>query len=157
MKTEIVKITPGRAAEILNRHEKKIEAGEFRQRPIRDRLVNRFAQDMLHGDWKLSHQGIAFDVDDNLLDGQHRLRAVCKANLPVEMMVTTELPKNGLLDVLDSGASRSVAQQLHLGHGYANSVTVAAITRCVGQVVMDDPKLNLQKWVTLSASAPRNG
>ena len=38
-----------------------------------------------------THQGIAFDENGVLQDGQHRLCAIVSANKPVDMMVTSGL------------------------------------------------------------------
>lgn len=50
-------------------------------RDYRPRSIARYTTAMLAGEWRLTHQGLAFDVDGRLIDGQHRLWAVvCAAN-----------------------------------------------------------------------------
>jgi hypothetical protein len=80
MKTEVVTVTPGQAAEWL-------EKNTF-NRKVSPHVVSKYARDMRSGKWELNHQGIAFDEIGVLADGQHRLHAIVKSNVPVMMMVT---------------------------------------------------------------------
>ena len=50
--------------------------GNTHNRPLKQTLVDRFVRDMQAGRWRLTHQGIAFDADGMLIDGQHRLWAI---------------------------------------------------------------------------------
>lgn len=79
-----------------------------RNRPIMNDIVNSYARAMLSGKWNLTHQGIAFDTNGDLIDGQHRLKAVITAGIPVEMNVTVGVErKEGELLEIDVGRSRS--------------------------------------------------
>ena len=62
-------------------------------RKIRPRKVRQYAADMRAGKWRTTHQGIAFDKEGNLMDGQHRLLAICETNIPQTMMVTRGLDR----------------------------------------------------------------
>jgi hypothetical protein len=53
--------------------------------PLSKRTVRDFAEAMRRGDWRLTHQGIAFDASGALVDGQHRLAAIVEADVPVEI------------------------------------------------------------------------
>lgn len=127
MKIEVKTITPEFAKDVL-------ENRNPRNREISDRLVNRFAREMRKGRWLTTHQGIAFDENDDLVDGQHRLQAVCVAGIPVKMLVATELPVGvtvaGLeirtMDVIDTGKARTTAQQLKMSHGIPNANIVSS-------------------------------
>lgn len=109
-------------------------------RPIRKAVVKSFALDMLAGNWKLTHQGVAFDAAGNLIDGQHRLTAVIMAGVPVRMMVTTGLPgreeghATSTMDVIDRGAPRSIGNQLKIQHGFAEPHTIAALCTTLGNL-----------------------
>lgn len=46
-----------------------------RNRNKKDRGISTYAQDMENGNWKATHQGIAFYYDGELADGQNRLSA----------------------------------------------------------------------------------
>lgn len=108
-------------------------------RPISQHAVELYALDMQMGRWLATHQGIAFDGGDHLLDGQHRLHAVIKSNATVTMLVTRGLAvradddENGLgvFDVMDRGRARSVGQLLHLYHGAKSGSRMAACCRLI--------------------------
>lgn len=80
--------------------------GNTHNRPINQRHVERLARDMKAGRWRLTHQGIAFDVTGLLIDGQHRLCAVIEADLPVTMRVFYNEPSENR-HVVDTGERRS--------------------------------------------------
>ena len=81
LETKVVTITPEIAANWLQKNMKN-------NRRINKDTVKRYARIMKTGGWDLTHQGIAFDDKGVLIDGQHRLVAICMANKPVDMMVT---------------------------------------------------------------------
>lgn len=125
MKTRVEQLTPNIAAKYLEKN--------TNNRTISQSLVDRYASDMSAGHWGLTHQGIAFDEDGNLLDGQHRCLAVIKSGVTVQILVTRELPtvvsSNGIdlftRDLCDGGKNRSLANHLQISHGYANSNSVS--------------------------------
>ncbi|MFF2189002.1 hypothetical protein [Streptomyces sp. NPDC058155] len=100
----IVKVTPETAETLLS------QASANRRLDMRQ--VRALTESILRGEWKLTHQGIAFDETGILLDGQHRLRAIIEANTPVEMLVFEGLPKD-VFSVLDTGKRRSAADTLY--------------------------------------------
>lgn len=73
--------------------------------------VAALAEAIRRSEWKLTHQGIAFDEAGYLLDGQHRLHAIVEAKIPVQMMVFHGLPRE-IFPVLDTGKRRSAADTL---------------------------------------------
>lgn len=46
-----------------------------KNRNLTDRIAKKYARDMASGKWKTTGDPIRFDVDGNLIDGQHRLQA----------------------------------------------------------------------------------
>lgn len=86
-------ITPEMAAEYLTRNKTN--------RILRERDVNSIARDIVNGNFKLTHQGIAFDSEGNLIDGQHRLTACVKAGVPIYIRVTrgTEFKNAAYVDI----------------------------------------------------------
>lgn len=134
MKTQVKEITPQWAKQVL-------ETRNIQNRNISERVVDKYANDMLAGNWCLTHQGIAFDVNGDLLDGQHRLAAIVKANVPVKMLVTSEIPStfknNGhttsVFTAIDGLKPRTNATGLEL-LAYKNSKLVASIARCAVMV-----------------------
>lgn len=130
---EIRDVTPEWAMRVLEKHSKSISEGTFRQRNIIQRTVATYAQDMRAGNWGLTGQGITFDVDGNLLDGQHRLYAVCKAGITVKMLIMWDCPVevNGTvktINTIDSGRKRDLAAQMSIA-GLANRFCLASATR----------------------------
>lgn len=121
MRSRVQTITPARAAEWL-------ETNTF-NRPLSRPVVRGFAEAMRRGDWLVTHQGIAFDVNGVLVDGQHRLAAIIEADQPVEMTVFTEVAE-GTFDVLDTGKRRNAADVLAI-EGEKNSIMLAAMVRTV--------------------------
>jgi hypothetical protein len=140
MKTTIKNVTPEWAANILaNRN--------IQNRHMSERVVEKYANDILDGSWCLTHQGIAFDENGDLLDGQHRLAAVVKAKTEVQMMVTTGIPTsftNGskttsVFATIDGLKPRTNATTLELLK-VKNSKTVASIARCVSMIALGDDR-----------------
>jgi hypothetical protein len=73
--------------------------------------VQAYADEMKAGRWVLTHQGVAFNAFGELIDGQHRLKAVVMSGASVEMMVTTDLELE-YNSPLDQGYNRSFAHIL---------------------------------------------
>ena len=63
MKVTIEVITPQLAETYLT--------ANVGNRPVLRRVVARYAREMAAGNWLLTHQGIAFDSQGKLVDGQH--------------------------------------------------------------------------------------
>ncbi len=61
------------------------------------------------GNWVLTHQGIAFSPDGELLDGQHRLSAIARAGVPVPLLVSRNVPADSFT-AMDRGWNRSMKQ-----------------------------------------------
>jgi hypothetical protein len=104
MKSKVMMVDPALALAWLQRN---IETN----RPLRPTVVENYADEMRRGEWHLTHQGIALDIDGNLIDGQHRLAAVIKANVIVPMMVTVNAPRASFV-ALDGGVKRTLADRL---------------------------------------------
>ncbi|MEI8288814.1 MAG: hypothetical protein WCH99_05030 [Verrucomicrobiota bacterium] len=105
----------------------------FRNRSVNDEVVKTYARDMRNGVWHQTHQGIAFNDIDELIDGQHRLLAIVRARVTVRMMVTfglkTKIDGSDMttMDCVDRGRKRSVADQLKIQHGYTTGTQIAQI------------------------------
>src|SRR4051812_17796470 len=139
MKTPSIKweeITPKKAAAYL---EKNVS-----NRVVRKGTVTAYARDMKLGNWIPTHQGIAFNDRDELIDGQHRLHAIVESGVTVKMLISRGIPAETgtmrTMDAVDRGAVRSVADQLQLQHGYRNANQVAGCASTIAQ-------LTLHKWV----------
>jgi len=96
-------------------------------RPVSEEQVKRYAADMQSGNWKTTHQGIAFDRSGMLLDGQHRLRAIVRAGVTLRLAVFRDCDRESF-DRLDTGKKRTAADALAID-GMDSARTVAAIAR----------------------------
>lgn len=98
-----------------------------KNRDRRETHVRSLRQAMMRGEWRTTHQGIAFDEDGFLIDGQHRMMAL--AGMPddfrIEMLVTTGLPRAEVWDAIDVNVQkRSVADVLGCGKELAAIATI---------------------------------
>lgn len=97
-----------------------------------DALVKRYANDMYRGFWPVTHQGIAFDVDNEMIDGQHRCWATVLSNFSQWVLVTRGLPFVSM-DAMDKGYIRTAAHSLQIKqHKFGSSRAVAVARRMVG-------------------------
>jgi hypothetical protein len=68
-----------------------------RQRRRNMRRVATFVADRLANRWALTHQGIAFDIDGFLIDGQHRLEMIVRSGVATAMWVFENCPRESFL------------------------------------------------------------
>jgi hypothetical protein len=104
-------------------------AANTSNRPLSKPTVRSLAEAMRRGEWMVTHQGIAFDTNGVLVDGQHRLAAIIDADMAVEMTVFTDVGE-GTFDVLDTGKRRNAADVLAI-EGEKSSTMLAAMVRTV--------------------------
>lgn len=123
MIVETVMLTPEDASKLL-----AVSEGQ-QQRNIRKAQVDRLAHAMTAGQWRLTHQAIALDASGVVIDGQHRLHAIVRAGVPVQVMIAHDVPR-AAFDVIDTGATRSPADVLRIG-GHTNVTVLAAAARIV--------------------------
>lgn len=117
---KVVTVTPQKAERWLknntvNRH-------------IRSSLVNKYARDMKAGRWKLNGKTLCFAPDGKLIDGQHRLLACVKADVPFTTVISYDVDEDSM-DTIDIGEKKTFADNLgELGvTAYQNMVS--ALTR----------------------------
>jgi hypothetical protein len=118
MQLSIMTISPEIAKAILEKN--------FSNRRVDKRRVDQYANDMIDGAWK-TYTGEALKItkSNRFVDGQHRLLAIIKANIPVEMMVISGVDDD-VFDVLDSGKPRSSADVFFISE-IKNSNNVSAM------------------------------
>ena len=120
MDLSIETITPKQAEKYLQHNTSN--------RNLRKSLVSQYARDMENGKWRLTHQGIAFNCDGTLLDGQHRLKAIIESGVTVQMLVARGVDSKHQL-VMDDHAKRSADDALTLARGERVTATEVAIVR----------------------------
>lgn len=108
MYSSTITITPELAQEYLSKNISK-------NRPIRQSVVHDYAAQMKRGEWKITPQGIAFDVKGRLIDGQHRLAAVIESGCNVPMYVTTGVPEDRMM-MIDCGVKRTMSDVLTIAN-----------------------------------------
>jgi hypothetical protein len=116
---ELMTITPELAKQLLS-------LNTSANRAVRKAKVDSYAKDMISGLWRLTHQGIAFDWHGNLVDGQHRLHAILKSGVTLQVYAYRGLNPDHFA-VLDTGAARSAGDFLKkMSFTYPGTVGAAA-------------------------------
>lgn len=162
MKTQTVTIDAKKAQTYLENN-KWFERGKSdTNRQISPYRVNRYAWMMLKGLWQLIHQGIGFDTNGHLEDGQHRLLAIIQATekgawngkehmppdpkLAIQFNVTWGISPEAF-KVIDSGYTRTAGQILGMA-GYTNTPHLSASARLL--YLYDNHKMSEWGRVTVS-------
>lgn len=121
-----VQIAPGLSAKVCevtpDLAEKWLKRNHEENRPLAEKAVQSMVNDMISGNWRLTHQAIAFNGDGKLIDGQHRLTAVVQSKTPIQMLVIWN-ETSDLKDPIDRNRPRSIG--FITGH---RSNVVAALT-----------------------------
>lgn len=76
-------------------------------RSIRRHKVSKYVNELRTGRWRLTHQGVAFNCDGTLKDGQHRLTAIAESGISAQMVVARGLSDEALVYV-DRGSARGI-------------------------------------------------
>jgi len=100
MQTKLMTITPEIAKIYLGHNTDN--------RKKRGWWVSSLASMIKRNEWIVTHQGVAFSRSGRLLDGQHRLEAVIESNIPVDMLVVTDVSDEAF-KVIDSGVKRTLS------------------------------------------------
>jgi hypothetical protein len=87
--------------------------------------VKDYKENMLNGEWVLTHQGIAFDCNDKLVDGHNRLQAVIETGVTIRMQVTRNLSDDAV-KYLDRGRNRTNSDRLQISKRQAEALRFAA-------------------------------
>jgi len=130
IETKIEEITPIIAKNLL--------AKNPNNRKLNENWALRLAVDIDEGKWALNGETIIIDTDGNVLDGQHRLRAVVIADKSIMVNVA----RNVLAETkttIDIGKSRTLADILTLSGNknhasFRGSVVKAIITEACGSM-----------------------
>lgn len=82
-------------------------------RKLRPAAVDVFCTEIIQGTFRTTHQGIAINTQGQVIDGQHRLAAIIKTQIPVTMFVAWDCEAVKAMDwPCDNGQPRSTAQIL---------------------------------------------
>lgn len=95
-----------------------------RNRVINKPHLNRLAEAQKRGEWRLTHQGLAFNRAGKMIDGQHRCLAVIKSGVTIRILATWNVPDDAI-NVMDVGSARKAHQTLQID-GVANANYIQA-------------------------------
>jgi hypothetical protein len=135
---ELLLVTPEMASDWLStRHWQH-------QRNLSTAIVAKYIRDMSEGRWKVTRQGLAFDTEGHMIDGQHRLRAVANCD-PATLQSAYGAPgvifwvypnePGDTFDAYDQNYKRTAAHLIH--EPYAR--VLAASARFMAAVEDRDP------------------
>lgn len=113
-------ITPQLAEEYLGKN-------ASRNRNLLGASIQKFSNDMAAGRWRRIGDAIRFDKEGFLIDGQHRLHSIVKANVEIVLPVLRGLAADDI-HVIDTGRARTPANMLQIS-GYDNTTLRAAALR----------------------------
>lgn len=131
---------------------KKYLEANVKNRRIRTPIVTRYANDMTSGKWKEdTAEVIKISKTGIILDGQHRLAALIKANVSISFHVATSLDDN-VFDVLDTGSNRS-AGDIFLIQGIKNQSSIPSIISTYHNLKMGTSSRTQQKNLKLTNAA----
>lgn len=117
--TAIERITPAQAETYL--------ALNTTNRKMRELHVDKLADDIAEGRWHINGSSIVFNGDGTLLDGQHRLAAIVKSGVPVEMVVVRGVSKAAMATI-DANIPRK-ANDVAAMRGYSNTAQLVGTVR----------------------------
>lgn len=120
MKIEKLEIAPQTAREWL-------EVYNTKNRSMNIRKYERMAQSIKNGEWLFNAQPIVFDLNNVLLDGQHRLMACVMSDIAIKSLVVWGAQPESQ-STMDLGTPRSVADVLAL-EGYSQHFARAALAK----------------------------
>ena len=115
---EFVDVTPGMAREWLGLNESN--------RKQKTGAISANARDMRAGNWVMTGEAIKFDTDGKLVDGQHRLEALIRADTTARMMIVHGVAPEARM-YMDTGVRRSAADMLHMTGAHASFAAAAGV------------------------------
>lgn len=122
-RAEVITITPQTARDWLKRN--------IENRSLSDNLVDQYATALREQRWELNGETVKFRRDGALTDGQHRLHAIVKANIPAACLVVFGL-EDTAFKTIDIGKKRTAADMLGLsGVDKSLEISVAATARWI--------------------------
>lgn len=114
----VVAVTPELAQQWLDNN-------NANNRKVRGPVVDRYAHDMSEGRWLYNGEAIQFDRNRNLMNGQHRLRAIVKSGVAQPLLIITGLDP-AAHGTLDNGSRRLPGDVLTIS-GFKEGRTLAAV------------------------------
>lgn len=114
--SQVMTITPDLAKSILQ--------GNTMNRPLNSTTVLDYATQMEKGLWKLNGEPIIISTTGGLLDGQHRLEAVCLSGVPIKSVVIYNVDPDSF-STIDTGRIRTTGDMMAI-EGITNAAQKAS-------------------------------
>ena len=109
LRAKYEKITPKRAAQLLESNTDSFgKVTNYRTCMSKSNLDN-LVRELIAGEWKATTQGIGFDTNGTLVDGQHRLTAIIKSGITVDQQLICYGLQPISKNKIDIGKKRSLA------------------------------------------------
>lgn len=141
-KSKIITVTPKLA-------KRMIEYNFKGNRKINKRIVDQYAKDMSTGRWNTDAcPPISLAEDGTLMDGQHRLYAVIKANVAVQMEVREGVDKGSYV-YYDCGKPKKVVDLINV----PSKAKVASVGRML--YLLENSSYSLPAIITRSGNPNR--
>jgi hypothetical protein len=104
-------------------------------RRIKENNVKKMIRDYDQNKWNVSHhQGIAFDANGNLIDGQHRLHAIVEADALIPLLASFNIrPEN--ITSIDRIARRTIADMMRMRGLSEDDTLLASVNKVYSGVI----------------------
>jgi len=119
--SEVIYLTPEMAAYFLTFNDSN--------RRYRDEWAEELARRIRDGEWKDTKEGIHFDYNGRMINGQHRCNAIIKYGKPVKITVHYGCDPE-VQEALDTGRPRTGSDVLDM-KGFSNTTNLAATARII--------------------------
>jgi hypothetical protein len=132
-------VTPSLAKELLEKN--------IKNRRLKQPTLDRYVKDMTNGKWK-EDTGEVLKISKSgvILDGQHRLHALIKANLSLFFHIAYDVD-DSVYTVLDSGSLRSSADSFKI-EGIKNSNVLPSILSTYQQLKKGRLNIKIKDYAT---------
>lgn len=114
------------AQEILARQNGRAEGDGHGNRKLDEKSAQVMADAWDRGEYIQTGDTLKFDTEGDLIDGQHRLRAVMLSGMATEFIVVRGLHPDAILVIDCELDKRTLADQLYI-QGFANTSALAAV------------------------------
>lgn len=120
IQSQVVMVTPQIA--------KKWLAAGGKNRKISNPKIKEYANSMKAGKWILNGEGILFDANNKLIDGQHRLSAIVLSGITIPMLIIRGIDDPRAFETIDTGKKRSVSDIVGM-EGIKHAALTSAIAK----------------------------
>ncbi len=143
IQSQVVMVTPQMAQKWL------VTGGKNRR--ISNPRIKEYADSMKAGKWVLNGEGILFDANGKLINGQHRLSAVVLSGLTMPLLIIRGIDDPNAFGTIDTGKKRTVSDVVGM-EGIKHASTVSAIAK---RLVAWDKQIDKSKFALTTESYNR--